>query len=69
MQPAPGRIEFHVAVARRLTGDERVQIMDLLKAAFDAEFDFGIIETTHLERTQAGKLRGFISKVAQHAAC
>ena len=69
VQPAPGRIEFHVAVARRLTGDERVQIMDLLKAAFDAEFDFGIIETTHLERTQAGKLRGFISKVAQHAAC
>ena len=57
------RIELHVVASRALTVAERETLMTLLKGAFSAEFEFEVIQIDRIERTAAGKLRSFVSRV------
>lgn len=60
-QLALDRIELRLALARPLTADETATVKDVLVKEFGAEFQFAITVHDSITRTEAGKLRAFVS--------
>jgi phenylacetate-CoA ligase len=57
-------IELRVVLARPLTSEEVVEIHDVMRAEFGPEFRVEIAVLESIPRTNAGKLRSFVSEVA-----
>jgi len=55
------RIEVRLVLARSLTDTEIATIHDVLEKEFGPGFTFGLITQDHIARTEAGKLRAFVS--------
>jgi phenylacetate-CoA ligase len=63
VQRALDRIELLVVLARPLAESEKARIEAVLRAEFGSDFHFEISERDAIPRTEAGKLRAFVSEL------
>jgi phenylacetate-CoA ligase len=63
IQRSRTRIEILLVTARRLTPAETAEVESILATEFTEGFEFAITEVASIPRTEAGKLRPFLSEV------
>jgi phenylacetate-CoA ligase len=65
VQRALDRIELRVVLSHPLSPEDHAEIHEVLCAEFGEEFRFEISECREIARTEAGKLRTFVSDLAK----
>lgn len=63
VQPARGRVELRLAVARPLGEAEMIFLRDMMQRSFGEELEHAIVIVSELPRTPGGKVMQFVSEI------